>query len=45
MPEPLWIYLIVLLYFTKVSSYSTIAEVFPKASHDLFDPHAQRELV
>jgi hypothetical protein len=34
MPKPLWIYLIALLYFTKVSACSTIAEVFPKASHD-----------
>src|ERR671930_1928098 len=34
MPKPLWIYLIALLSFTKVSACSTIAEVFPKASHD-----------
>lgn len=34
MPEPLWIYLMALLYFTKVSTCSTIAEVFAKASHD-----------
>ena len=27
-------FLMALLYFTKVSAYSTIAEVFPKASHD-----------
>src|SRR5918999_5045791 len=34
MPEPLWIYLMALLYFTKVSACSTIAEAFAKASHD-----------
>jgi hypothetical protein len=34
MPEPLWIYLMALLHFTKVSTYSTIAEAFAKASHD-----------
>src|SRR5919108_356433 len=34
MPEPLWIYLMALLYFTKVSTCSTIAEVFAEASHD-----------
>jgi hypothetical protein len=34
MPKPLWIYLIALLYFTKVSTCSAIAEIFPKASHD-----------
>src|SRR5438874_13824156 len=34
MPKPLWIYLTALLHFTKVSACSTIAEVFPKASHD-----------
>jgi hypothetical protein len=34
MPEPLWIYLMALLYFTKVSTCSSIAEVFTGASHD-----------
>jgi putative transposase len=34
MPKPLWIYLMALLYFTKVSTYSSIAEVFAEASHD-----------
>src|ERR687893_607545 len=34
MPKPLWTYLIALLHFTKVSTCSAIAEVFPKASHD-----------
>src|SRR5919201_1929039 len=34
MPEPLWIYLIALLYFTKVSTCSSIAEVFAEAAHD-----------
>ena len=32
MPKPLWIYLMALLYFTKVSTCSTIAEVFTEAS-------------
>src|SRR5919109_1324270 len=34
MPKPLWTYLIALLHFTKVSTCSMIAEIFPKASHD-----------
>jgi hypothetical protein len=34
MPEPLWIYLMALLYFTKVSTCSSMAEVFAEASHD-----------
>src|ERR671919_3121658 len=34
MPKPLWIYLIALLYFTKVSTCLGIAEVFTEASHD-----------
>jgi hypothetical protein len=34
MPEPLWIYLMAVLYFTKVSTCSSIAEVFAEASHD-----------
>src|SRR5919197_6774051 len=34
MPEPLWIYLIALLYFTRVSTCSSSAEVFAEASHD-----------
>src|ERR671917_435718 len=34
MPKPLWIYLIALLHFTKVSTCSAIAEIVPKASHD-----------
>jgi putative transposase len=34
MPEPLWIYLMALLYFTRVSTCSTIAEMFAEASHD-----------
>src|SRR5919198_5433294 len=34
MPEPLWIYLMALLYFTKVSTCLSIAEVFAEASHD-----------
>jgi putative transposase len=34
MPEPLWIYLMALLYFTRVSTCSTIAEMLAEASHD-----------
>jgi Transposase DDE domain len=34
MPEPLWIYLMALLYFTKVSTCSTMADAFDSASHD-----------
>ena len=34
MPEPLWIYLMALLYFTRVSTCVTIAEAFEHASHD-----------
>ena len=34
MPEPLWIYLMALLYFTRVSTCLSIAEVFAEASHD-----------
>ena len=34
MPEPLWLYLMALLYFTRVSTCSTIAEVMADASHD-----------
>jgi hypothetical protein len=34
MPEPLWIYLMALLYFTRVSTCLSIAEVFAAASHD-----------
>jgi Transposase DDE domain len=34
MPEPLWIYLMALLYFTRVSTCSAISECTAKASHD-----------
>jgi len=34
MPEPLWIYLMALLYFTRVSTCATIAEALEGASHD-----------
>jgi hypothetical protein len=34
MPEPLWIYLMALSYFTKVSACSTSALAFAEASHD-----------
>jgi hypothetical protein len=34
MPEPLWIYLMALLYFTRVSTCSAISEYLAEASHD-----------
>jgi putative transposase len=34
MPEPLWIYLMALLYFTNLTTCSAIADVFDSASHD-----------
>jgi putative transposase len=34
MPKPLWIYLMALLYFTRVSTCATIAEAMAEASHD-----------
>lgn len=34
MPEPLWIYLMALLYFTKVTSCAAIADAFDSVSHD-----------
>src|ERR687888_1096521 len=34
MPKPLWIYLMALLHFTKISTCSAIAEIFPEAAHD-----------
>lgn len=34
MPEPLWLYLMALLYFTRVSTCLTIADMFPEVSHD-----------
>ena len=34
MPEPLWIYLMALLYFTRVSTCVTIAEAFKHTTHD-----------
>ena len=34
MPEPLWIYLMALLYFTNLTTCSTIADAFNSASHD-----------
>jgi hypothetical protein len=33
MPEPLWIYFMALLYFTRVSTCVTIAEALAEASH------------
>jgi len=34
MPEPLWIYLMALLYFTNLTSCSAIADAFDSVSHD-----------
>ena len=34
MPEPLWIYLMALLYFTNITTCSAIADAFDSASHD-----------
>ena len=34
MPEPLWIYLMALLYFTNVTTCLAIADAFDSVSHD-----------
>src|SRR5919202_3447928 len=34
MPEPLWIYLMALLYFSNVTTCSAIADAFDSVSHD-----------
>ena len=34
MPEPLWIYLMALLYFTNLTSCLAIADAFDSVSHD-----------
>ena len=34
MPEPLWLYLMALLYFTRLTTCSAIADAFDSASHD-----------
>jgi putative transposase len=34
MPEPLWIYLMALLYFTNITTCVAIADAFDSASHD-----------
>ena len=34
MPEPLWIYLMALLYLTNITTCSAISEAFDSASHD-----------
>jgi putative transposase len=34
MPEPLWVYLMALLYFTRASTCLTIAEAMSGTSHD-----------
>jgi hypothetical protein len=34
MPEPLWIYLMALLYSTNLTSCSAIADAFDSVSHD-----------
>ena len=34
MPEPLWLYLMALLYFTNITTCSAMADAFDNASHD-----------
>jgi hypothetical protein len=34
MPEPLWIYLMALLYFTNITTCAAISDAFDSASHD-----------
>jgi hypothetical protein len=34
MPEPLWIYLMALLYFTNLTTCSAISDAFDSVSHD-----------
>jgi putative transposase len=34
MPEPLWVYLMAVLYFTNLTTCSAIADAFDRASHD-----------
>jgi putative transposase len=34
MPEPVWLYLMALLYFTRISTCATIAKACEQASHD-----------
>ena len=34
MPEPLWIYLMALLYFTSITTCSAMSDAFDSASHD-----------
>jgi len=41
MPEPLWIYLMALLYFTNVTTCSAIADAFDSVSHDRLTPMLQ----
>ena len=42
MPEPLWIYLMALLYFTRLTTCSAIADAFDSASHDQLTRMLQR---
>ena len=34
MPEPLWIYLMALLYCTNITTCSAMSDAFDSASHD-----------
>jgi hypothetical protein len=34
MPEPLWIYLMAVLYFTRLTTCSPIADAFDSVSHE-----------
>ena len=45
MPEPLWIYLMALLYFTNITTCSAIADAFDSASHDQLTRMLQGHLV
>ena len=42
MPEPLWIYLMALRYFTKLTTCSAIADAFDSVSHDRLTRMLQR---
>jgi hypothetical protein len=42
MPEPLWIYLIALLYFTKLTTCSALADALDSVSHDRLTRMLQR---
>jgi hypothetical protein len=45
MPEPLWLYLMALLYFTNITTCSAMADALDSASHDQLTRHAPGSLV